>query len=166
MGISAWRSGRTVGTVLLVVLAVSLLPGCGKQGADQPSPPATHVASTPTPTLAPTTSPKPPTQAPVAPVATPTEAPAPADLPAAQPPPPAVTPSPAAAPVPAAAPAPAVAPAPAAVVEAPPAASTNDPEFGTCKAAIAAGYGNYVRGKDPEYEWYNDRDGDGVVCEH
>ena len=45
-------------------------------------------------------------------------------------------------------------------------ASTNDPEFGTCKAAIAAGYGNYVRGKDPEYEWYNDRDGDGVVCEH
>ncbi|HEX5331481.1 MAG TPA: excalibur calcium-binding domain-containing protein [Cellulomonas sp.] len=161
---SAWRSGRPVVTVLLVMFAVTLLPGCGKQGADQPSPPATNVTSTST--LAPTTSPMPPTLSPVAPVATPTEAPAAADLPAAQPPPPAVAPSPAATPVPAAAPAPAVVPAPAAVVEAPPAALTNDPEFATCKAAIAAGYGNYVRDKDPEYEWYNDRDGDGVVCEH
>jgi hypothetical protein len=40
-----------------------------------------------------------------------------------------------------------------------------DPRFGTCTAAIAAGYGPYVRGVDPEYDWYVDRDGDGVVCE-
>jgi hypothetical protein len=37
--------------------------------------------------------------------------------------------------------------------------------YGTCKAAKAAGAGPYVRGKDPEYAYYQDRDGDGVVCE-
>ena len=41
----------------------------------------------------------------------------------------------------------------------------NDPRFGTCREAIAAGYGPYVRGKDPEYAWYTDRDNDGIVCE-
>ncbi len=46
----------------------------------------------------------------------------------------------------------------------PPKPST-DPRFGTCKAAIAAGYGPYVRGKDPEYDWYRDADHDGIVCE-
>ena len=40
-----------------------------------------------------------------------------------------------------------------------------DPRFGTCGDAIAAGYGPYVRSVDPEYDWYTDRDGDGVVCE-
>lgn len=40
-----------------------------------------------------------------------------------------------------------------------------DPRFGTCKAAKAAGYGGYVRGVDPEYEWYRDGDGDGIACE-
>lgn len=40
-----------------------------------------------------------------------------------------------------------------------------DPRFATCKAAKAAGYGPYYRGKDPEYSWYNDRDHDGIVCE-
>ena len=40
-----------------------------------------------------------------------------------------------------------------------------DPRFDTCREAIAAGYGPYYRGQDPEYEWYQDRDGDGVVCE-
>ncbi|MCL2544101.1 MAG: excalibur calcium-binding domain-containing protein, partial [Nocardioidaceae bacterium] len=40
-----------------------------------------------------------------------------------------------------------------------------DPRFATCAAAIAAGYGPYVRGKDPEYLWYRDADGDGVDCE-
>lgn len=40
-----------------------------------------------------------------------------------------------------------------------------DPDYGTCKAAIAAGAGPYVAGVHPEYGWYQDRDGDGVVCE-
>jgi hypothetical protein len=40
-----------------------------------------------------------------------------------------------------------------------------DPRFATCKAAIAAGYGPYVRGVDPEYYWYRDGDGDGIDCE-
>jgi len=40
-----------------------------------------------------------------------------------------------------------------------------DPRFDTCRAATAAGFGPYVSGKDPEYGWYQDRDGDGVVCE-
>lgn len=40
-----------------------------------------------------------------------------------------------------------------------------DPRFRTCGEANAAGYGPYHRGRDPEYSWYQDRDGDGVVCE-
>jgi hypothetical protein len=40
-----------------------------------------------------------------------------------------------------------------------------DPHFGTCTEAIAHGYGPYVKGRDPEYAWYEDRDHDGVVCE-
>jgi hypothetical protein len=44
-------------------------------------------------------------------------------------------------------------------------ASGTDPRFGTCAKANAAGYGPYTRGADPEYEWYQDRDSDGVVCE-
>jgi micrococcal nuclease len=40
-----------------------------------------------------------------------------------------------------------------------------DPRFRTCKEAIAHGYGPYYRGKDPEYDWYIDRDKDGIVCE-
>jgi len=43
--------------------------------------------------------------------------------------------------------------------------SALDPQFPTCKAAKAAGYGPYHRGKDAEYDWYTDRDGDGIVCE-
>jgi hypothetical protein len=46
-----------------------------------------------------------------------------------------------------------------------PPAAKNDPRFPTCAAANAAGYGPYYRGTDPEYSWYIDRDGDGVVCE-
>lgn len=45
----------------------------------------------------------------------------------------------------------------------PPAPS--DHRTGACKAAVAAGLGPYVRGQDPEYGWYRDADGDGVVCE-
>lgn len=40
-----------------------------------------------------------------------------------------------------------------------------DPRYSTCGEAIAAGYGPYQKGKDPEYEWYIDRDKDGFVCE-
>lgn len=40
-----------------------------------------------------------------------------------------------------------------------------DPRFGTCKEAIANGYGPYYYGVDPEYNWYIDRDKDGIVCE-
>ena len=48
----------------------------------------------------------------------------------------------------------------------PPVASTRtDPRFGTCREANAAGYGPYRRGVDPEYDWYQDRDHDGLVCE-
>lgn len=40
-----------------------------------------------------------------------------------------------------------------------------DPRFSTCAEAKRNGYGPYYRGEDPEYHWYTDRDGDGVVCE-
>jgi hypothetical protein len=48
-----------------------------------------------------------------------------------------------------------------------PAPSTGgrDPRFATCGEAIAAGFGPYQRGQDPEYDWYIDRDSDGMVCE-
>nr|WP_062335054.1 excalibur calcium-binding domain-containing protein [Herbidospora sakaeratensis] len=41
----------------------------------------------------------------------------------------------------------------------------DDPRFDTCAKANAAGYGPYHKGTDPEYAWYQDRDGDGIVCE-
>jgi micrococcal nuclease len=40
-----------------------------------------------------------------------------------------------------------------------------DPRFSYCYEANDAGYGNYVRGVDPEYDWYDDADRDGRVCE-
>ena len=46
-----------------------------------------------------------------------------------------------------------------------PAAGGTDPDFGTCKAAKANGYGPYYQGTDPEYSWYRDADHDGIVCE-
>ncbi len=44
-------------------------------------------------------------------------------------------------------------------------APTTDPRYPTCAAANRAGLGPYRRGVDPEYEWYRDGDGDGIVCE-
>lgn len=40
-----------------------------------------------------------------------------------------------------------------------------DPRFDYCYQAIEAGYGPYYQGRDREYDWYTDGDGDGVVCE-
>jgi hypothetical protein len=40
-----------------------------------------------------------------------------------------------------------------------------DPNYGTCKAAKAAGRGPYIKGIDPEYAFYRDGDKDGKVCE-
>ncbi|MEU7828530.1 MULTISPECIES: excalibur calcium-binding domain-containing protein [unclassified Nonomuraea] len=46
-----------------------------------------------------------------------------------------------------------------------PTSGANDPRYRTCGDANAAGYGPYRKGVDPEYAWYQDRDGDGLVCE-
>jgi micrococcal nuclease len=45
------------------------------------------------------------------------------------------------------------------------AAPGQDPRFSTCGEANDSGFGDYVRGRDPEYDWYDDADGDGRVCE-
>lgn len=47
----------------------------------------------------------------------------------------------------------------------PPSNAGLDPRFGTCAEANDHGYGPYVRGSDPEYDWYIDADSDGIVCE-
>ncbi len=48
----------------------------------------------------------------------------------------------------------------------PPAAGGGtDPRFAYCYEANDAGYGPYYRGQDPEYDWYDDADSDGIVCE-
>jgi len=41
----------------------------------------------------------------------------------------------------------------------------DDPRYGSCREALAAGYGPYVQGQDREYAWYRDGDNDGIVCE-
>jgi micrococcal nuclease len=40
-----------------------------------------------------------------------------------------------------------------------------DPRYSTCREAKRYGYGPYVRGRHPEYDWYRDGDSDGTVCE-
>jgi Excalibur calcium-binding domain/Protein of unknown function (DUF1524) len=40
-----------------------------------------------------------------------------------------------------------------------------DPRFDYCYQANDRGYGNYRRGRDPEYRWYTDGDSDGWACE-
>jgi hypothetical protein len=39
-----------------------------------------------------------------------------------------------------------------------------DPRFPSCAGVRAAGLGPYRQGRDTEYAWYADTDGDGVVC--
>ena len=41
----------------------------------------------------------------------------------------------------------------------------SDPMFSYCYEANDAGYGPYYQGSDPEYDWYDDADADGIVCE-
>lgn len=60
-------------------------------------------------------------------------------------------------------PAPTSTPTPAPTKSNPP--SGTDQRYRTCGDANAAGHGPYTRGVDPEYAWYQDRDGDGIVCE-
>jgi hypothetical protein len=55
-------------------------------------------------------------------------------------------------------------PAPKAKPKPLPPVSSNDPRYSSCAKANAAGYGPYSRG-ETEYNWYQDRDGDGRVCE-
>ena len=51
------------------------------------------------------------------------------------------------------------------LVDVPSGGGGTDPHFGTCGEANDNGYGPYVSGVDPEYDWYTDRDNDGRVCE-
>lgn len=53
-------------------------------------------------------------------------------------------------------------PATAPVANAP---AGTDPHFSYCYEVVAAGYGPYYEGQDPEYNWYTDADNDGSVCE-
>jgi hypothetical protein len=57
------------------------------------------------------------------------------------------------------------APAPTRSTAPVPLSGSTDPRFGTCREANAAGYGPYRAGSDPEYDWYQDRDHDGLACE-
>lgn len=50
-------------------------------------------------------------------------------------------------------------------VDVPSGGGGTDPRFDTCGDANDNGYGPYVSGADPEYDWYTDRDNDGRVCE-
>ena len=60
----------------------------------------------------------------------------------------------------------AAAAAPAAIAPLAAPQPSTDPRFSYCYEANAAGYGPYYQGQDPEYGWYDDRDGDGIVCEY
>ena len=40
-----------------------------------------------------------------------------------------------------------------------------DQQFTSCSEATANGFGPYVKGRDVEYDYYRDGDGDGTVCE-
>ena len=51
-----------------------------------------------------------------------------------------------------------------AVQDTPSADNELDERYAYCKD-LPAGLGPYVKGVDPEYEWYRDGDGDGTVCE-
>lgn len=50
------------------------------------------------------------------------------------------------------------------VTIAPPRADV-DPRFESCEQAMKEGFGPYMKGKDPEFDWYPDENRDGVVCD-
>ncbi|MDR7274844.1 excalibur calcium-binding domain-containing protein [Catenuloplanes atrovinosus] len=76
-----------------------------------------------------------------------------------------VVPSSSRAPSPSFSPSPSSTPSSSPVVVVTPAAPAADQRYATCEEVLAAGLGPYREGVDPEYVWYFDRDGDGVVCE-
>lgn len=43
--------------------------------------------------------------------------------------------------------------------------ATIDKRYDTCAEANDDGNGPYYEDVDPEYNWYDDSDGDGIVCE-
>ncbi|HEY8472470.1 MAG TPA: excalibur calcium-binding domain-containing protein [Natronosporangium sp.] len=117
-------------------------------------PPADAFPATPEPppaTVAPaTTAPANPTEAAPAPEAR--EPVRLADPPEAAPPPPPPSPTESPSPSPSPTPSPTSSEDPV------------DPWFPNCAEANRNGYGPYFRDRDPEYWWYPDRNGDGVVC--
>ncbi len=150
------KAGRRRAMAMLIALPMfaTVLAGCeDTEGSTEATQPAGFVETITTPNAVESE--------------TPSEEPSPEPSPSPSPAPTTTEPAPVPEPAPAA---PVVAePAPVAPVvtePAPAAAPASDPDFGTCKNAVAAGYGNYVRGVDPEYGWYRDADGDGVVCEY
>ncbi len=98
---------------------------------------------------------------------TPSEEATPEALPSPEPDPTPTTTAPAPEPVPEPAPEPVPAPVAEPVAEPAPApapAPAVDQRYPYCKD-LPSGLGNYRQGVDPEYEWYQDRDHDGIVCE-
>lgn len=140
---------RRINGIIIGVAALFLLGMCtvGVLGGGSDETTAAPAVASPTAAATASEPAAQPTTAPAAPAAPQTTAAAPA-------PPPVTTP-------------PAQAPPPAAVAPVAPAdpAQQLDPQFSSCTKANAAGFGNYVRGQDPEYAWYDDRDDDGIVCE-
>ena len=46
-----------------------------------------------------------------------------------------------------------------------PVTSSTSLRFANCAEAKANGQGPYVKGQDPEYDWFRDGDGDGITCD-
>lgn len=133
-----WGLGLAAAWVAFVLVAVAVTPSeeSGPERADDRSRENAPAALADLPSSSPATTPAAPTSSP-----------------AAQPKP-KPKPQPKPKPKPKPKPEPKPAPEPA-----------TDPLFGTCAEANDHGFGNYHRGTDPEYSHYQDRDGDGVVCE-
>lgn len=58
-----------------------------------------------------------------------------------------------------------VATAPVESTPAPAPAPSGSTRYSSCAEAKAVGEGRYQQGIDPQYEWYQDGDGDGIACE-